>query len=220
MAACPFVRTALFCVCAATLIGAAACKEEAGVRVNSLKFEGLKAVEQGQLKSVLATGASSKIPWGEKRYFSREQFEADIKRIVAFYRDRGFPDARVASFDVKLSHDQIRRRYPRPHLRRRAGARGAYRARRVRRAARTGRAGFSMPACPLKAGQPADRALLQASREAALDRLKDNGYPYATVRMTETNGSNDRSRIVQLVAEPGILAQYGPIEITGNSSVE
>ena len=182
MAVCPFVRTALFCVCAATLIGAAACKEEAGVRVKSLKFEGLKAVEQGQLKPVLATGASSKIPWGEKRYFSREQFEADIKRIVAFYRDRGFPDARVASFDVKLSHGSVRRRYPRSHLRRRADARGALELvgfevlpERARR--------FLESRMPLKAGQPADRALLQASREAALDRLKDNGYPYATVRI-------------------------------------
>jgi outer membrane protein assembly factor BamA len=87
-------------------LGAAACKEEGGVKVKSLKFEGLEAVEPGQLKSVLATGASSRLPWGERRYFSREGFEADMKRIVAFYRDRGFPDARVASFDVDLSEDQ------------------------------------------------------------------------------------------------------------------
>jgi outer membrane protein assembly complex protein YaeT len=219
MAVCPFVRTALFCVCAATLIGAAGCKEETGVRVKSLKFEGLRAVEKGQLMAVLATGASSKIPWGEKRYFSREQFEADIKRIVAFYRDRGFPDARVTSFDAKLSTDQssvdlvVRISEGEPIRVERIELVGfdvlPERARR-----------FLDARMPLKPGQPADRALLQASREAALDRLKDNGYPYATVRMTETTGSNERSWIVQLLAEPGILAQYGPIEITGNSSVD
>ena len=71
-----------------------------------MKFNGVKAVKASQLKSVLATGASSKLPWGEKRYFNREQFEADLKRIVAFYHDRGFPDARISSFDVKLSPDQ------------------------------------------------------------------------------------------------------------------
>ena len=189
MAVCPFVRTALFCVCAATLIGAAACKEEAGVRVNSLKFEGLKAVEQGQLKAVLATGASSKIPWGEKRYFSREQFEADIKRIVAFYRDRGFPDARVASFDVKLSPDQsavdilVRISEGEPMRVERIELVGfdvlPERARR-----------FLDARMPIKAGQPADRALLQASREAALDRLKDNGYP---VR----HGADDRDERIE-----------------------
>ena len=56
-----------------------------------MTFNGIKAVKPNQLKSVLATGASSKLPWGEKRYFSREQFEADLKRIVAFYTTAGIP---------------------------------------------------------------------------------------------------------------------------------
>ena len=57
------------------------CKEEqTGVLVDSLSFDGNKAVSDKQLKSVLATGASSNLPWGVKRYFSREQFEADLKR--------------------------------------------------------------------------------------------------------------------------------------------
>ena len=60
----------------------------------------------GQLKSVLATVQSSKLPWGEKHYFTRQQFDADLKRIVAFYRDRGYPDAKVASFDVQLNQKQ------------------------------------------------------------------------------------------------------------------
>src|SRR5918999_6058035 len=99
-------RARTTCVLLVTLLGAGACKQEGGVKVTSMKFNGLKAVTAGQLKSVLATGASSKIPWGEKRYFNREQFEADLKRIAAFYHDRGYPDARVSSFDVRLSADQ------------------------------------------------------------------------------------------------------------------
>src|SRR5918993_2207070 len=87
-------------------IAAVACKEDTGVQVKSFTFKGNKAVKTGQLKSVLATAASSKIPWGPKRYFSREQFEADLKRIVAFYTDRGYPDARVTSFDAKLNDKQ------------------------------------------------------------------------------------------------------------------
>ena len=51
-------------------------------------------------------GVSGRLPWSQKEYFSREEFDADLKRIVAFYRDRGFPDARVTSFDVRLSDDQ------------------------------------------------------------------------------------------------------------------
>jgi outer membrane protein assembly factor BamA len=71
----------------------------------------------------------------------------------------------------------------------------------------------------LSPGQPLDRALLQASREAALDQLKESGYPYASVRMSERPGSADRSRVIVLNAEPGVLARFGPTEISGNSSV-
>ena len=89
-----------------TLTGAAACKEEGGVKVSSLTFNGNQAVTSDQLKTILVTQASSKLPWGQDRYFSREAFEADLKRIGAFYTDRGYPDAAVTSFDVKLSEDQ------------------------------------------------------------------------------------------------------------------
>ena len=97
------IRAALLCVVAAL---ATSCKEESGVEVSSFRFNGTKAVTPAQLKSVLATAASSKIPWGQKTYFDRRAFEADLERIQAFYRDRGFPDARVASFDVKLNDKQ------------------------------------------------------------------------------------------------------------------
>src|SRR3954453_23598423 len=97
------LRVMVLCVLA---LSAAACKEEGGIKVSSFTFKGTKAVTPKQLKSVLATSASSKIPWGQKHYFSRDQFEADLKRIVAFYRDRGYPDARVTSFDAKMNDAQ------------------------------------------------------------------------------------------------------------------
>ena len=100
---CSSLRAVLLC---ASVLLVSACKEEGGVKVTAFTFNGNEAVTEGQLRSVLATQPSSRLPWGEKHYFSREQFEADLKRIVAFYTDRGFPDARVTSFDVKLSEDQ------------------------------------------------------------------------------------------------------------------
>ena len=91
--------TFLFCL----LLAAGACKEEGGVKVTSFTFNGAKGVTPAQLKSVLSTSASSRIPWGTKHYFSRDQFDADLKRIVAFYKDRGYPNARITSTDVKLN---------------------------------------------------------------------------------------------------------------------
>ena len=158
------------------------CKEEGGVKVSSFTFNGTKAVTASQLKSVLATSASSKIPWGEKHYFSREQFEADLKRIVAFYKDRGFPDARVTSFDAKLNDAQtsvsitVNIDEGEPVRSSASTSPGSTRC-------RSSTAQTLEAQLPLKVGQPLDRALLQASREAALDELKDHGYPYASVRI-------------------------------------
>ncbi len=211
-------------ICRALLVsllaaGLAGCREPgSGVRVTHFRFHGTKAVTESQLKSVLATTASSKLPWGEKHYFSREQFEADMKRIVAFYKDRGYPDARVTSFDVKLSQDQESVTIDvnideGPPL----------------RVEKVVFEGFDVlpdahrynldTKLPLKAGQPLDRALLQASREAALDELRDHGYAYATVRLGEEPGSSDHQRVVFLRGEAGPLTYTGPIEISGNSSV-
>jgi len=152
-----------------------------------MKFNGLKAVQAGQLKSVLATGASSKLPWGEKRYFSREQFEADLKRIVAFYHDRGFPDARVASFDAQLSPDQtsvditLNIAEGEPVVAERIEFVGFEPLPADHRQALEAR-------LAVQPGQPMDRALIQSSREMALDELKDHGYPYGAVRLTERAG--------------------------------
>src|SRR3989441_2539867 len=85
---------------------ASACKEEGTIKVHSLKFNGVKAVDAGRLRDALATRQSSKIPWGKKAYFDRSRFDADLKRIQAFYNDRGYPDARVTGFDVKLNDKQ------------------------------------------------------------------------------------------------------------------
>jgi outer membrane protein insertion porin family/translocation and assembly module TamA len=203
----------------AACIATAGCKEEqGGVQVDDLSFTGLRAVSEKQLKSILATAESASLPWGTKRYFSREQFEADLKRIEAFYADRGYPDARVKSFDVKLSGDQssvdvaltIAEGEPV----------------RVERIVLEGfdplpdeREATLDTRLPLKEGQPLDRALLQASREAALDELRDNGYPHASVRMTEAPGSSGHQAVITLQAEAGPVATFGPIEIVGNTSV-
>jgi outer membrane protein assembly complex protein YaeT len=196
----------------------AACKEEGGVKVSSFKFNGVQAVTEGQLKTVIATQASSKIPWGTKRYFSREQFEADLKRITAFYTDRGFPDARITSFDVKLSEDQssvdislnIDEGQPiRVEQIEFEGFDSLWPNRRATLEQRM----------PLKEGAPLDRALLQASREFALDELRERGHAYASVRIAENSGSGDRARAITFRADPGPLARHGEIEISGNSSV-
>ena len=198
-------------------LSGAACREEGDIQISSLEFEGVEQVDKAALANALQTKKGSRLPWGRKRYFDRRAFEADLKRIEAFYTDRGFPDARVRSFDVQLNEAQdevdvtlyINEGEP------------------VRVAAIDLR-GFDVlneeqqntlrQTLPLQPEQPLDRQLEAASRERALNALRDEGYPYATVTLNETEAAPRQRRVV-LSAEPGPLAHFGPVEISGHRSV-
>src|SRR6476646_8901093 len=173
------MRRLLSCVCLATLaVSAAGCKEEGTISVHKLEFKGIKAVDESRLKAALATKQSSKIPWGRKAFFDRSRFDADLKRIQAFYADRGFPDARVTGFDVKLNdkQDQVD-----VTLNINEGDPVVVEAVRFE--------GFDdIPADhfnrlqkqqPLALGKPRDRQIVVTAHEMAVNELKDHGYPYA-----------------------------------------
>jgi outer membrane protein assembly complex protein YaeT len=202
----------------ALLLAAVACNEEGTVRVHKLSFKGVKAVDAARLKDALATKESSILPWGKKKYFDRARFDADLQRIKAFYADRGYPDARVVGFDVKLNSKQdavdvtvtIDEGAP------------------VNVAA-VEFVGFdAIPPkhldelkkrAPLKVGQPRDRQLVVTTHEMALNELKDHGFPYAKVATAEDLGASGKDAKLLFTAEPGPLAYFGPVEIVGNKSV-
>lgn len=197
---------------------AAGCKDDGTITVHSISFSGVKAVEEGRLKSALATRQSSRIPWGKKRYFDRTRFDADLKRIQAFYADRGYPDARVTGFDVKLNGKQdsvdvtITIAEGEPVT-----------------VAAVNFVGFDViPAdhvdalkgkTPITVGAPRDRQLVVATHEMAINELKDHGYPYAKASTNEEDGADGKQATVTFMAEPGTLAHFGPVEIVGNTSV-
>lgn len=202
-------------------ISGMACDEEGTIRVHSVTFKGVHGVDESALKKVLATRASSKLPWGDKRYFNRAQFDDDLKRVQAFYADRGYPNARITSFDVKLNakQDSVDATVvvaegepitvtsvsfmgfdviPERHLN---SLKGNF---------------------PIKVDKPRDRQIVLSSREMALNELRDHGYPYATVRVDEvvdTAADGSMRTDLTIVAVPGQLAHFGPTEIQGNQTV-
>jgi outer membrane protein assembly complex protein YaeT len=202
----------------AAAAGSIACKEEGTIKVKKLSFTGVTAVDESRLKAALATKESSIIPWGRKRYFDRSRLEADLKRIEAFYADRGYPDARVTGFDAKLNDKQdavdiavtIVEGEP-------------------VKVASIEFVGFDLipeahladlkNRAPLKVGQPRDRQLVVSTHELAINELRDHGYPYAKVATNEDDGANGKMAALSFVAEPGKVAHFGPVEIVGNKSV-
>jgi outer membrane protein insertion porin family/translocation and assembly module TamA len=203
-----------------SLLAATAASEEEGasVRVRSLSFSGVQAIEPSRIRGALATRQSSRLPWGRKYAFDRGRFDADLKRIEAFYADRGYPDARVTGFDVRLNDTQdavdltltVAEGEP------------------VRVTA-VDFTGFEavppdhfdamLKRVPLKVGEPRDRALVVATYELAINELRDHGHPYAKVSSDERIGAQGKETALTFAATPGPLAHFGPIEIAGNSSV-
>jgi outer membrane protein insertion porin family/translocation and assembly module TamA len=194
------------------------CQDEGTVVVKSLKFNGVQSVDEGRLKSALATKTSSRIPWGKKSFFDRTRFDADLKRIQAFYADRGFPDARVTAFDVKLNDKQdgvdltVTISEGKPVV--------------VTAVTFSGFDGIPpehlaalQSKAPLKVGQPRDRQVVVAAHDMAVNELKDHGFPYAKVSTGEDDGADGRQASMTFTAEPGKLAHFGPVEVAGNTSV-
>jgi outer membrane protein insertion porin family len=213
----PAVRTPILLLVLFVAVAAGACREDGDIQISSLDFNGVERVDKDALAGVLQTRRGSRLPWGRKRLFDRRAFDADLKRIEAFYRDRGFPDARVASFDVKLNEAQDKVDVT---LNISEGEPVVVSAIEL--------AGFDVlddnqrkslqETLPLQPARPLDRQLAVASRERALNELRDRGYAYASVTVTEQE-SGPRSRKVVLDAVPGTLAYFGPIEINGQVSV-
>jgi outer membrane protein assembly complex protein YaeT len=212
------MRPRLLACALLALAFSAACKEEGSVKVHRLTFKGVKSVDEGRLKNALATRQSSIIPWGRKYYFDRSRFDADLKRIQAFFADRGYPDARVAGFDVKLNDKQdqvditvtIEEGEP------------------VTVAAidlvgfdviPTAHLAELMKKVPLKVGAPRDRQLVVTTHEMAVNELKDHGFPYAKVATAEDDGPDGKHAKMTFTAEPGKSANFGSVEISGNKTV-
>jgi outer membrane protein assembly complex protein YaeT len=191
-----------------------ACREQGDIQIKSITFNGVKQIDKKALLNALATKPGSRLPWGKKSYFDRRAFESDLERIHAFYLDRGFPDARVRSFDVQLNdkQDQVK------------VVVNITEGEPIRVAA-IEMTGFDVlpeaqqrslrQSLPLQPDQPLDRQLAVATRDRALNALKDDGYPYATVGMSSEDVGPKRQRILLTAT----LAHIGEVDIKGEKTV-
>ncbi len=203
---------------AATATSAFAFQDDGEVVVRDLTFHGVRSIDVSRLRAALATRKSSALPWGDRYSFDRARLETDLRRIQAFYADRGYPDARVTSVDVQFSDSgdavriviTIEEGEP------------------VRVEAvlftgfdvlEPGERESLRSDVPLIVGRPRDRQAVIASIERAANVLRDRGYPYARVTTSESTGGNGRDVRINLHAEPGPLAIFGPVDIVGSAGV-
>jgi len=189
----------------------------ARIKVSALRITGADALGDSRVKSVLGTRAGSWLPWGRRRYFDRAVFDADLRRIEAYYHDRGYPDAQVTAFDVQLNERQdavelsITVREGEPLRVDGLDLQGF-------ETLRPGALRALERNLPLQPGEVLARAEVTATQTMAARALQDRGYPFAQVSIDE---SRVGPRAVRLTvrATTGAEARYGPVAVMGNVSV-
>jgi len=201
----------------ATLVGAAGCKE-GDVKVTRLAFKGNSAMPDSRLRSVLATQASGWLPWSAKHYFDRVEFDRDLRRLTAFYADRGYPDARITDVDADLNDKgdtvaiTIEIDEGAPLVTNTVTLEG------VADLTLPDRARRALDNLPLHAGVPRDMDLVAATKDRVVSILRNNGYAYAQVQSAETNAGNGRVD-VRFDTTAGPLSHFGEISINGGQDV-
>ena len=217
------MRAAVAGVCALLsplLLTATLQAQEPELVVRQLDFVGNSSIPDEILSAAIVTTTSSwfarNFPFrylglGEKRYLNQEEFRRDVIRLHVLYRRSGFPNAAV---------DTVVRREPQ----------SVYIKFRITEGKPIVVAGIrvtgidSLPAwlqrlatldLPLQEGDPFNRYLMQQSADSVERRLRDRGYPSATVF---TGFEADRDRLVarvNLEVEPSSRAVIGDVDVVG-----
>lgn len=200
------------------VVGLTACKDNESVKVRSLKFHGVSQVPEADLRAVLATKQGSRLPFSKKPGFNRAEFTRDLQRIKAFYADRGYPDAKVTAVDADFDTDKkavaisVTVEEGAPVIVQSVRFEGF-------QVLPERRQGALKRIVHVDAGAPLNRPAVRTGRDAALNELKEFGYPYADVNVREVPQENPRDVAIVYSAEPGPSAVFGPVEIRGNQSV-
>jgi outer membrane protein assembly complex protein YaeT len=201
-----------------SLVAAVGCRTPGDVRVTRVAFDGNHAIGDSALASVMATRASSWLPWSTKQYFNQADFDADLDRLRTYYDDRGYPEARVAGVDLKFNDARdavaititIDEGQPLIVDDVRVTGIDALSERLQGRLDRSG----------IETGKPRDRAAVEAARQRTADWLRDRGYAYATATATEAAGSVPGHLVVTLAVTPGPRTVFGPITLLGPHTLD
>jgi len=87
------------------------------LRVRRVNFDGQPQVStkllRGQMRSIAPWKPLAS--WRGKNAFTREAYEEDRERILTYYQNHGFPEARIGGARVAKSSEPSRRWFPWPH---------------------------------------------------------------------------------------------------------
>ncbi|HYF39440.1 MAG TPA: BamA/TamA family outer membrane protein [Gemmatimonadales bacterium] len=193
--------------------------------VRQLSFEGNRAISDEVLASAIATTNSSwfarafffrSLGLGAKRFFDEEEFRRDVVRLGVLYKRSGYPDAVI---------DTVVQRTPQDVYVTFAITEGEP----IQVTSLTIAGLDSLPEwlrrvvrldLPLQVGDPFNRFSMQASADSVTRRLRDRGYPSATVFTAFESNQTAKTASVTLEADPNDRAVIGRIDVIGVERVD
>ena len=215
----------LLCLVGALLLVPPLSAQEPQRVVRQLDFVGNSAIPDEVLASAIVATNSSwfarswLVRWlglGAKRYFDEQEFRRDVVRIEVLYRRSGYADAQVDTLVRRTREDvyitfTIAEGEPirvtaltisgvdtlRPRWRREV-----------------------VQDLPLQPGDPFNRYAMQETADSITKRLRDRGYPTATVFTGFEVNKPGRVASVTLDVVPGHRAVIGPIRVVGATRVD
>jgi outer membrane protein assembly factor BamA len=215
------VAVLLVAALAAALAGAQEVRPPERITLR-VSFDGNDAVDDLLLGSAIATSPSSwmyRVPGlrslglGTRRTFDELEFRRDVVRLLLYYRQKGYYEARV---DTVVSRGE---RYVSVRFRIAEGP-----AVRVDSVAVLGTDSIPGTASlarglPLQRGEPFDRFLFQASADSLVAALRDRGHPFTAVYRSFDVDRRTRLARVEFDVVPGPRALVGAIAVEGNTAV-
>lgn len=206
------------------LVPRVAWAQEPDLIVRQLDFEGNRSISDLALRAAIANtessffAASPALRWlglGEKRRFNEREFRVDAARIRLLYQLSGFLEATVDTV-VRRTEQDVYITFVidegEPVLVRTLEVTGLDSVPNPRRVTRD---------LPLQVGMPFNRYLLVATADTIQLRLRDQGYPTASVFADRREVDRAaRTADLRLVVDPGRPAVVGSITIEGTREVD
>jgi outer membrane protein insertion porin family len=194
--------------------------------VRQLNFEGNKAIPDDVLAAAIVTTRSG---WfarafffrslgflGAKRYFDEQEFRRDGVRLQVLYRRSGFPDAAIDTLVHRTPQDvhiTFTIHEGDPIVVKSLSVVGLD-------SLPPGLKQAVLLDLPLQQGDPFNRFAMQATADSITRRLRDRGYPSATVFSAFESNREARIASVTLDAEPDGRAVVGRITVVGAQRVD
>ncbi len=213
-----FVYCAIYLFLTCSLVLHANLRAQDNYQIKTFQIDGVKSVHEAELREALATQAP---PWSQRIFFWKEaplfssnDFQLDQRRIVQFYRTKGFFRVRVAPPEIRVEEEQQQVRLRLQVIENEPARITSFALVAADSATYDARLWRELETrVALRAGSRLDEALVRDNRFALLAYLATRGFPFAKIEVETTRDKLDQNAEVKFIIAPGTGCAFGEVTI-------